>query len=204
MEKLLIATKNKGKFEEIKDALKGLPFEFVALAQIGEFGDVAEEGKTFKDNVVTKAKFYAEKTLFWTVADDSGLEIDALEGEPGVKSRRWPGYEATDDELVSFCLEKMKAVPPARRGARFVCVGALAIPRDGVYTAQGLVKGAIADEPRGRPLPGMAFDPIFYYPLYKKTFAEVSPELKQLVSHRAQAFKKLKRKIQTILENEKL
>lgn len=203
MRKLLIATKNAGKFSEIKNILDGLPFELVSLVQIGENADFEEHGAMFKDNAVAKAKFYAEKTLLWTVADDSGLMIDALDGEPGVKTRRWPGYEATDDELIEYTLKRLKSYPLPARTAKFVSIAALAIPRNGVHTAQGIVKGLIAQEPRGKALPGLPFDLLFYYPPYKKTLAQVSMEMKQLIDHRGQSFKKLKRKIMTLLENEK-
>lgn len=203
MRKLLIATKNAGKFEEIKNIFQDLPFELVSLLQIGETSDYQEIGTTFKDNAIGKAKFYAEKTLLWTVADDSGLAIDALNGEPGIKTRRWPGYEATDDELINYCLEKLKNLSGEDRAASFIGLAALAIPRQGAHTTQGTVKGYITEQPRGKHLPGLPFDSLFYYPPYKKTFAEIGLEMKQLVDHRAQAFKKLKRKIMTLIENEK-
>lgn len=203
MRKLLIATKNAGKFSEIKNILNDLSFECVSLVEIGVNDDYEETADNFKDNAVGKAKFYAEKTLLWTVADDSGLMIDVLDGEPGVKTRRWPGYEATDDELIDFTLEKLKSYPFEARTAKFVSIAALAIPRNGVYATQGTVKGLITEEPKGKSFPGLPFDQLFYYPEYKKTLAEVSMEMKQLVDHRGQAFKKLKRKIMTLLENEK-
>lgn len=202
LKQILVATHNLGKIKEISSILSNLPVQILSLDDIGETSDIEENGKTFEENAIKKAKYFAEKTGYWTVADDSGLMIDALGGEPGVKTRRWPGYVATDEEIIPHCLEQMKDIPWEKRTAQFVCVAVLALPNGKTYITQGIVRGIIATKPRGKALPGLPFDLLFYYPPYKKTFGEVSLAEKQKVDHRSQAFKKLRTILEKLLKKD--
>jgi XTP/dITP diphosphohydrolase len=161
MKKLLIATNNPGKVKEYKELLKDLPLKLVSLKDLGIKDKVNESGKTFEENAIKKAKFYSRLSGFLTLADDGGLEIDYLNGEPGVNSRRWPGYEATDKELIDFCLKKLEGVPWQKRKAQLRVIIALAIPGKEVLTFEGKLRGIILTKPRGKLIPGYPFRPIF-------------------------------------------
>ncbi len=162
--KLLIATTNPGKLREYRELLKNLPLKLVSLKNLGIKRKPNESGKTFKINAIAKAKFYSKLTDLSTLADDGGLEIDYLKGEPGVKSRRWPGREATDQKLIDFALKRLKGIPWGKRGAQFRVILALAIPGKKVLTFEGKKRGIILAKPQGRLIPGYPFRSIFYLP----------------------------------------
>jgi XTP/dITP diphosphohydrolase len=191
MPRLLLATTNKGKAAEYRDLLKGLDFELVTLDRAGISLEADENYNTLKENARHKAAFYAELGGLLTLADDSGLEVDALNGEPGVRSSRYAGDNATDSDRVDFLLKKLNNVPQQKRTARFRCVIAVARPGGPVETAEGICDGYIALEPRGSN--GFGYDPIFYLPDYNKTIAELPPEVKNLISHRGRAAVKARR-----------
>jgi len=185
MLRLLLATTNKGKAAEYRDLLKGLDFELVTLDQAGISREAEENYNTLEENARHKAAFYAELGGLLTLADDSGLEVDALNGEPGVRSSRYAGDNATDSARVDFLLNKLKNVPQQKRTARFRCVIAVAQPGGPVETVEGICDGYIALEPRGSN--GFGYDPVFYLPDYNKTIAELPPEVKNRISHRGRA-----------------
>lgn len=191
MEKLLIATSNPGKLKEYKELLKGLPLEFVSLKDLEIDAKATEDGKNFKENAIKKAKFYSKLTGLPTLSDDGGLEIDYLNGDPGVNSHRWPGHEATDEELVKFTLKKMKGVPWKKRGAQLKVVIALKIPGKKVFTSEGKIRGFILTKPREKIIPGYPFRSIFYLPQYRKSFNQLSEEEELKISHRKKAIKEI-------------
>jgi XTP/dITP diphosphohydrolase len=183
--RLLLATTNKGKAAEYRDLLKGLDLELVTLDQAGISGEAEENCNTFEGNARSKAEFYAALSGLLTLADDSGLEVDALGGEPGVRSSRYAGDKATDPERVNFLLNKLRDIPQDRRQARFKCVIAIAQPGRITQTAEGTCQGFIALDPQGDN--GFGYDPVFYLPEYDKTIAELPPEIKNRISHRGRA-----------------
>jgi len=191
MKKLLIATNNPGKVKEYKELLKDLPLKLISLKDLGIKNKVNENAKTFEENAIKKAKFYSGLTGLATLADDGGLEIDYLNGEPGVKSRRWPGYEAADEELIDFALKRLRGVPWPKRKAQFRVIIALAMPGKEVLISEGKLRGIILTKPRGKLIPGYPFRPIFYLPKHGKSFAELSFKEEVKIGHRIKAIKKL-------------
>jgi len=185
---LLVATTNRGKVAEYNSLLSGLGLELVTLDQAGISQEAEENFDTFTENARSKAIFYAGLSGLLTLADDSGLEVAALGGEPGVKSSRYAGNNASDADRISFLLNKLKNVPPEKRQARFKCIIAIASPDGHVETVSGECEGMIALEPRGKN--GFGYDPIFYLPEYGKTIAEIPPGLKNDISHRGRAARK--------------
>lgn len=186
---LLVATTNAGKLREIKEMLAGLSVAVLTLDHWPDLETPEETGSTFSDNARLKAYHYAAKTGLPTVAEDSGLEIDALDGEPGIASARFGGEQTSYAEKFALIYSRLARVPSQPRTARFVC--ALALVADGHvrFEASGVVEGLIAPEPLGTA--GFGYDPIFYYPPFGCTLAEAGAR-KQAVSHRAIAFKKLR------------
>jgi XTP/dITP diphosphohydrolase len=185
MIKLLIATHNPGKTREYHKLLAGLPLELTNLTKEGLDMEVAETGESFAENARLKATAYARASDLVTLADDSGLEVDALGGEPGIRSARYAGSGANDEDRYQLLLEKMKDVPWEERTARFRCVIAVATPGGKVRTAEGTCEGIIAFAPQGEH--GFGYDPVFYLSEYGKTMAELPPEAKNRISHRARA-----------------
>jgi len=188
--KLLIATRNPKKLQEIRAILGVLPCETVSLEDFPEVPVLPEEGASFLENAVLKARQAADATGLWALADDSGLEVEALDGAPGVRSKRFGGEETPYGEKMGKILELLKETKGSKRAARFQCVAALADPVNGVAVCQGACEGEIASEIRGTN--GFGYDPIFLYPPLGKTFGELSPEEKNRVSHRAMALAKAK------------
>ena len=180
-----MATTNQGKAAEYRDLLKGLGFELVTLDQAGIGREAEENFTTFEENARSKAGFYSDLSGLLTLADDSGLEVDALGGEPGVRSSRYAGDNAGDARRVNFLLNKLRDIPQDRRQARFKCVIAIAQPGKLTQTAEGTCEGFIALKPQGDN--GFGYDPIFYLPQYNKTIAELPPDVKNRVSHRGLA-----------------
>jgi XTP/dITP diphosphohydrolase len=185
MPKLLLATNNEGKVREYKSLLSGVPFELVTPAEVGIKAEVAETGKSFEENATLKATTLAAESQLLTLADDSGLEVDALGGEPGTLSARYAGENASDSDRVNYLLAKMQEVPEEKRQARFRCVIAIATPRGKVELCSGECDGVIALKPRGNR--GFGYDPIFYLPELGKTMAELPPDEKNRISHRGRA-----------------
>lgn len=183
--RLLLATRNPGKLRELRALLADLPLECLSLADVGVATDIPETGASLKENAILKARGYAELSGLTTLADDSGLEVDALGGEPGVHSSRWAGPGATDADRIRKLLERLRGVPPQRRQARFRAVAAIATPDGRLYTTEGTLEGVIADRPRGSG--GFGYDPVFLVPDLGKTVAELDPETKNRISHRARA-----------------
>jgi XTP/dITP diphosphohydrolase len=183
--RLLIATRNEGKLKEYEPLLAGLPVMLTYLTREGINHDVEETGNTFTENAVHKAEEYARISGLLTLADDSGLEVDALGGEPGVHSARYAGTDATDRDRYLLLLEKTRDIPEENRSARFRCVIAVAEPRGTTYTSEGVCEGVIAFSPEGSH--GFGYDPVFFMPEYGKTMAQLPDETKNRVSHRARA-----------------
>ncbi len=189
--KILIASKNPAKINDYKEAFKDLGFEIVSLNDLKIKRKIKEDGKTFEENAIKKAKFYGQLTKLPTIADDSGLEIDYLGGQPGVKTRRWPGYEATDKELINLVLEKLRGVPQEKRKAKLKSVIALYIPQNNIFTFCGETKGLILKKPVKKLIPGYPFRSIFYILRYKKPFAYLTKKEEKRISHRKKALRKL-------------
>jgi len=183
--RLVVATTNAGKLKEIVRLLEGLPIDVLSLADYPSIPEVEETGSTFAENAVLKAVHAARFTGETALADDSGLEVDALGGRPGINSSRFAGPGATDAQRNELLLEKMKDVPDEERTARFRCVAALAPPSGDPTTFDGVCEGRIIDDPRGEH--GFGYDPLFYIPEHGKTMAELPTELKNRISHRAKA-----------------
>jgi len=183
--KLLLATNNQAKVREYKSLLSDLPYELVTLAEQGITVVVNEVGESLKENARLKATVSAEKSQLLTLADDSGLEVDALGGEPGRLSARYAGENASDRERVNYLLARLNGVPWEKRTARFRCIIALATPDGKVEFCSGECQGFITFTPRGEQ--GFGYDPVFYLPELDKTMAELLPALKNQVSHRGQA-----------------
>jgi XTP/dITP diphosphohydrolase len=197
MIKLLVATNNPGKVREYEALLRGLPLTLTYPAQEGIDIEVEERGSTFAENARLKAAAYAKASGLLTLADDSGLEVDALGGEPGTRSARYAGQGASDEDRYRLLLSKLEGVPWERRTARFRCVIAVAEPQGAVRTAEGTCEGVIAFEPRGGH--GFGYDPVFYMPEHGQTMAELEPEIKNRISHRAQAAERGRRILQELL-----
>lgn len=190
---LVVASRNRHKVEEIRAILRDLPFEVVSIADLGDFPEVVEDGETFAENARKKAMQTMEWVRELVVADDSGLEVDALQGAPGVRSARFaapPGESSTDAANNAKLLQLLAHVPPENRGAQFRCVMALAVPGGDVHFAEGICRGIIGFEPRGDQ--GFGYDPLFIVPELGKTFAELGPEVKNRIGHRARALAGLK------------
>ena len=187
-QKLLLATNNPGKVREYHLLLSDVPFELVTLAAVGITTVVDETGTSFEENARLKATVLAAESGLPTLADDSGLEVDALGGEPGHLSARYAGENASDRDLVAFLLSRLRDVPMEKRTARFRCVIALATPQGEVSLCSGECRGYITLEPRGQH--GFGYDPVFYLPELDMTMAELPLSLKNKVSHRGQAARK--------------
>ena len=183
--KLLIATRNSGKLRELTDLLGEVPFELVSLNDVGVDMEVEETGDTFEENAALKAETYARLSGLLTLADDSGLEVDALNGEPGVRSARYAGDDATDADRIAFLLRKLENVPQERWSARFRCVIAVAWPGEPMRFHPGACEGMIVPEPRGSN--GFGYDPVFLITQMNRTMAELTSDEKNGISHRSVA-----------------
>ncbi|MGI8423187.1 MAG: RdgB/HAM1 family non-canonical purine NTP pyrophosphatase [Chloroflexota bacterium] len=185
MTRLLLGTSSEKKIAELQEIFAGLPVTLVTPADVALDLDPEETGATFEENARLKARAFARASGLPALADDSGLEVDALGGEPGVYSRRYAGPDATDDDRIAYLLRKLDGVPAGRRAARFRCVMALATPDADIGTVHGTCEGRIALERRG--VNGFGYDPIFLLLEQDKTMAELTSAHKHLVSHRGQA-----------------
>lgn len=187
--KLFLATNNEAKVREYRDLLRNLSFELVTSAELGIDIIVSEVGESLEENARLKAMALAAQSQLLALADDSGLEVDALGGEPGRLSARYAGEKASDRDRISYLLAKLEGVSWERRSARFRCVIAIATPEGKVEFCSGECLGVITFEPRGEQ--GFGYDPIFYLPELGKTMAELTLEIKNQVSHRGQAARKV-------------
>jgi XTP/dITP diphosphohydrolase len=195
--KLLVATHNRGKIREYRELLADLPLQVTYLDAEGITVEVVETGATFHDNALLKATSYARLTGLWTWADDSGLEVDALAGRPGVLSARYGGPGLSDRDRYLKLLGELAGVPDHERTARFHCVVAIALPDGRTGTADGAVEGVILRAPRGEQ--GFGYDPVFYVPDRQSTMAELPSEVKNAISHRGLAAQRAKTLLQELL-----
>lgn len=192
MIELLVGTTNSGKFAEIEARLNKLPVKIHSLNSLGSWPAIVENGATFEENALKKAQTLAEYSGWLTLADDSGLEVDALNGAPGIYSARYSGKEGNDAKNNEKLLYELQTVPEEKRTARFVCVLALCAPKSHgtkEVTVRESCEGRIALAPKGDH--GFGYDPLFYYPPFGKTFGEIDRATKGAVSHRGKALKKL-------------
>ncbi len=193
---ILIATNNAGKLREIRDILEGLSVRLVSLGDSAVLPEPVENAATFEGNAELKALHYARLSGCWALADDSGLEVDALGGRPGVRSARYAGPSRDDDANNAKLLRALQHVPPSRRTARFRCVVALADTGGVLATASGTLEGVIVEEARG--CNGFGYDPHFFVPAVGMTAAEMPPEQKNQISHRGQAFRAIRPAIERL------
>jgi len=192
---LVIATRNKGKTKEIKDLLKDFPVDIKDLDDFGPIPPLEEDGDTFDENAYKKASFAARILGLPALADDSGLTVEALNGAPGIHSARYAGENATDEQRYLKLLREMEGM--SNRKAAFECVISIAVPKGPALTYEARCEGLITPVPAGSK--GFGYDPVFYYPPYKKTFAELTRQEKNRVSHRGKAFAELKDEFEKVL-----
>jgi XTP/dITP diphosphohydrolase len=200
--KILVASTNPGKLKELQEML-GRDIEWVGLADFPNIPEIEEDGKTFAENARKKALGYAKATGLWTLADDSGLVVDALGGQPGVKSARFSGDKdknrgLLDHKNMAKVLDLLKDVPKDKRSARFVCCLCLASPEKVLIETEGKLEGVITNQPAGEN--GFGYDPIFFVPKLNKTVAQLTNEEKNETSHRGNAIRKLKPLLNKLLE----
>lgn len=198
MMELLVATRNQGKVREIRKALSGSGLKISSLNDFGNVPAVEEDGKNFAENALKKARFYSKVYGKLTISDDSGLEVDALRGAPGIYSARFAGAKANDRENNRKLLRWMEGIPFSRRGARFKCSVAIVSPEGGETVVEGECRGKIGFKEMGRK--GFGYDPLFVFPRLRKTMAQLTVDEKNRISHRGKALKKLKRIIGNFLE----
>lgn len=192
--KLLLATNNRAKVKEYARLLQGIPYRIVSPEDVNISEQVEETGSSFEENAILKAKRYAELSGLTTIADDSGLEVDALGGEPGVRSARYAGEGSSDKERIDFLLKKLADVPWEKRHAQFRCVIAIAYPDGKVQICQGQCRGILTFKPLGDN--GFGYDPVFYLPDLHKTMAELSMKEKNAISHRGKAAEEARKALQ--------
>ena len=194
MDTIIFATGNAGKMKEIREILADLPLQVLSMKEAGIETDIVENGKTFEENAVIKVKTVAaalpDVGKAAVLADDSGLEIDWLNGEPGIYSARYMGEDTSYRIKNANLISRLEGVPEEKRTARFVCAIAAALPDGEVLTVRGVIEGKIGYEERGTN--GFGYDPIFYLPDMSRTTAELSPEEKNAVSHRGKALRAMK------------
>lgn len=194
MKRIIFATGNAGKMREIREILADLDVEVLSMKEAGVFVDVEENGKSYEENALLKARAVAKRTDAIVLADDSGLEIDALGGEPGIYSSRYLGEDTPYSEKNATILKRMEGVSGEQRSARFVCAIAAIFPDGEEVTMRAAIEGEIAKEPAGEG--GFGYDPIFYFPEFGKTTAQMTAEEKNQVSHRGKALEKMKEVLQ--------
>lgn len=197
--KLLLATNNQAKVREYKSLLQGLPYELVTLAEQAINVTVDEVGESLEENARLKATALAAESRLIALADDSGLEVDALGGEPGRLSARYAGEGASDRDRINYLLKRMEGIPGEKRSARFRCVIAIATPDGKVELCSGECQGLISLVPRGKQ--GFGYDPVFYLPELDKTMAELSLDMKNRVSHRGRAARQVSRVLAKLKRN---
>lgn len=193
MKKIIFATGNQGKMDEIRQLLAGFPVQVISMAGAGIQMEIEESGTTFEENAIIKAKAVMELTGELTLADDSGLEVDHLNKEPGVYSSRYMGEDTPYHEKMQSILDRLAGVPDEKRTARFVSVIAAAVPGQEPFCTRGTVEGIIGYEEKGNN--GFGYDPIFYVPKFGCTTAELSMDDKNRVSHRGEALRLMKEEL---------
>lgn len=187
----MVATRNQGKIREIREALKGLGLRVYTLSDFPDVPEIEEDGKSFTENALKKARFYSKIFGKLTLADDSGLEVDSLKGMPGIYSARYSGKRASSRENNLKLLNAMEGVPLSKRGAKFKCIMAMVSPSGEETVTEGVCKGIIGLKEKGRR--GFGYDPLFILPKYGRTMAELSLNEKNRISHRGKASRKLKK-----------
>lgn len=193
MEKLIFATGNEGKMKEIRMILGDLDYEILSMKEAGISADIVEDGKTFEENAMIKAKAISKLANCLVLADDSGLEVDYMDKQPGIYSARWMGEDTSYDIKNKKIIENLEGVPEEKRTARFVCAVAAAFPDGRVITKRGTIEGIIGYEQRGEN--GFGYDPIFFLPEYGMTTAELPVEEKNKISHRGRALEQIKEEL---------
>ncbi len=197
--RIVFASGNEGKVREINEMLEGMPIELVSLKTYPGAPQIKEDGKTFQENALKKARIISEFTGETVLADDSGLQVDILGGEPGIYSARYAGENATDDDNINLLLSRLEKIPREQRTASFCCA-LVFYQTDGKYDCfESRWKGLIIDERRGNN--GFGYDPVFLVPELQKTAAELPPEIKNKISHRGQAFAMLTHALETRFKN---
>ncbi|MCI6044321.1 XTP/dITP diphosphatase [bacterium] len=200
MKKIIFATGNAGKMKEIRNILSDLPVQVLSMKEVGIQTDIVEDGKTFAENAVIKARAIMQLTGEVVLADDSGLEIDYLNKEPGIYSARYMGEDTSYRIKNANLIQRLEGVPDEERTARFVCAIAAAFPDGTVKTTEGTIEGRIGNEEKGEN--GFGYDPIFYVPEFGCTTAELSEEQKNKISHRGKALTEMKEILKDKLEME--
>ncbi|WP_394272995.1 RdgB/HAM1 family non-canonical purine NTP pyrophosphatase [Butyricicoccus sp.] len=194
--KFVLASHNKGKIQEVKQIWEPMGFEIVPMPE--DFPEIEENGESFEENAMIKARAVSKALSLPAIADDSGLVVDALDGFPGIHSARWAGPDATAHDRNLLLLEKLLSVPEDQRGAEFVCVAACVFPDGKELAVRGQCRGTILSEEHGTG--GFGYDPIFCVPKYGCTFGELDPEVKNSISHRARAFTALGSALRVYME----
>lgn len=197
MKRIVFATGNPGKIREIREILADFGVEVVSMKDAGIQLEIAEDGKTFAENALIKARTVCDASGEITMSDDSGLVVDALDGEPGIYSARWLGETTSYDVKNAEILHRLEGVPEEQRSARFVCAVACVFPDGTELTSEGVFEGRIGYEAKGEN--GFGYDPIFYVPSEGRYSAELSPEEKNSMSHRGQALRKMKEQLRAYL-----
>lgn len=187
--KLVLATKNQGKIREFQEAFHRLGIDCISIRDISNVSDPIENGNTFIENAKIKALYYMNACGLPCLADDSGLDVDILNGAPGIYSARYAGTHGDDEANNQKLISQLQGVPMSKRGAQYVCALVLVYPDGRMYEAEGICNGLIQDEPRGTE--GFGYDPYFYVPKFRKTMAELTIEEKELISHRGRALRQL-------------
>jgi XTP/dITP diphosphohydrolase len=197
VKELVVATENPGKLREIKESLKGMDVQILSLTDLPPLPPIVEDGSTFRENAFKKARSVAHHTGRLSIADDSGLEVDQLEGEPGVRSARFAGEEASDADNNRKLLRLLQDVPPSQRGATFRCVIAIVDPTDKESWVEGECRGVIGEKEKGTL--GFGYDPLFIFTELGKTLAELPLVEKNRISHRGKALAALKEVLKDFL-----
>lgn len=187
--KVLLATQNRGKVKELQELIAGEDIEVISLGDLEEWEEVEETGATFAENAAMKARIAAQRTGLVSIADDSGLEVDAIQGAPGVYSARYAGEPKDDEKNNDKLLKELEDVPEEQRTARFRCALVVASPTGEEFLTEGVVEGRILNERRGKE--GFGYDPLFYLPDFGRTMAQLNLSQKNKISHRAQAFRQV-------------
>ena len=198
-ERIVFATGNQNKVKEIREIMKGFDIPVVSMKEAGLSIDVIEDGKTFEENALIKAKALWEKCGGLVLSDDSGLEVDALNKEPGIYSARYLGYDTSYHEKNGDLIRRLQGVPDEKRTARFVCAVAAVFPDGSEKVVRGVMEGRIGYEEKGQN--GFGYDPIFLLPKYGKTTAELPQEVKNNEGHRGKALRMMKEEIEKVIEN---
>lgn len=197
MKQIIFATGNEGKMKEIRMILEELKCPVLSMREAGIEAEIVEDGQTFEENAIIKARAIAQQTDSVVLADDSGLVIDYLNGEPGIYSARYLGEDTSYCIKNQNLIDRLEGVPDEKRGARFVCVIAAILPGGEILTERGITEGRIGYEEKGGN--GFGYDPIFYVPEYDCSAAELTPEQKNQISHRGKALQKIKEALRTWL-----